>query len=200
MKCGAVALTALVSCSMSLGCASDTHTTKTRRTATSAVLPPVVMARPFYGDRMGSPFLPRGTVVPSKDLGERVFVDAKRGFALANMPQKTYPAATTNGGKVWHIDGPLFHVAAAQAPLAVTVVGAVPPDTYFAYGGGDVIDISTDGGAHWWIAWLTALAVAPGQQPHELFAVALRSVNGNLRVYRSTDGGRRWYLTHSYIY
>src|ERR1700712_4775928 len=42
-----------------------------------------------------------GTRVKSSRLGQRVFVDAQHGFALAAGEQAEYPAATTNGGKTW---------------------------------------------------------------------------------------------------
>ena len=43
-----------------------------------------------------------GTAVRSNELvGQRVFVDAAHGFALASVGQAQYPAATSNGGRTW---------------------------------------------------------------------------------------------------
>src|ERR1700683_5267253 len=47
-----------------------------------------------------------GAKVTSRNLGQRVFVNASDGFALASVGQAQYPAATTNGGKTWKTDGP----------------------------------------------------------------------------------------------
>ena len=51
--------------------------------------------------------------------GQRVFTDAKHGFALASVGSADYPVATADGGKTWKTDGPALHLDAAQAPLAV---------------------------------------------------------------------------------
>src|SRR5437764_6497034 len=68
--------------------------------------------------------LAQGTLVSSATLGQRVFTDALNGFALANTGGAQYPAATSDGGVTWRTDGPALHVNAAQAPLAVTNIGA----------------------------------------------------------------------------
>ncbi|MGH2882757.1 MAG: hypothetical protein ACRDPA_08705, partial [Solirubrobacteraceae bacterium] len=97
--------------------------------------------------------LARGsTVNASKIFGNRVFTDAKRGFALVQSGQAQYPAATTDGGKTWKTDGPALHLNAAQAPLAVVDIGAAGTKTIFAWGTGQVIDTTSDGGAHWYRA------------------------------------------------
>ncbi len=62
--------------------------------------------------------LPPGSPVRSSALGLRVFVNAKDGFALANVgvgQQAIYPAASLDGGRSWHIDGPQLWVSAADA-------------------------------------------------------------------------------------
>src|SRR5246500_961907 len=72
---------------------------------------------------------PGSKVSGSKIFGQRVFVDATHGFALVDTGQAQYPAASTDGGKTWKTDGPALHLNAAQAPLAVTQIGAAgrPP-------------------------------------------------------------------------
>jgi hypothetical protein len=145
-----------------------------------------------------SPLSPRGTIVSSSKLGVRVFVNAKSGFALATLTKgggATYPAATVNGGKSWRIDGSEFHVAAADAPDVVTQLGVASPATYFAYGGpagGNSVDVSADGGKHWWRAYLGGAVYAvvssvAAPRAHEL--IAFTHLPG---VYVSADGGRHW--------
>jgi photosystem II stability/assembly factor-like uncharacterized protein len=148
----------------------------------------------------------RGTPVPPADLGVRVFVDANRGFSLADLRNgETYPAQTVDGGRTWRIDGPVFHVPAANGAAVVTQAGAAPPDTYFAFGGGSVVDVTTDAGRHWWIAPLgeDILGVVPGTSPQHLIAVVHDSGGTSTSklttvVYLSPDGGRHWHRIDSF--
>ncbi len=147
--------------------------------------------------------LKRGAVVSSSRLGVRVFPSSGRGFALATVANVTYPAATVDGGRTWKIDGPPFHLPAAQAPLVVTQVGA-SKSTYFAWGGpggGNVADVSPDGGKHWWGASLGGIVlsvvatfnghlVASIQNP-----VGTKGLQSSNWVYVSKDGGRHWRLS-----
>jgi photosystem II stability/assembly factor-like uncharacterized protein len=141
--------------------------------------------------------------VPGTDLGLRVFVDANRGFSLAELRNgETYPAQTLDGGRKWRIDGPVFHIPAANGAAVVTQAGAARPETYFAFGGGSVVDVTTDAGRHWWIAALgeDVLSIVPGTSPHHLIAVAQDSLDASTSrvatvVYRSRDGGRHWHRT-----
>jgi hypothetical protein len=187
------------------GCGSSAPTSTTHRAAAAKVSPPeTVTARPL-GPRQGILTIRRGTVVRSNDLSVRVFLDGRRGFALADLEHgETYPAATVDGGKTWRIDGPVFHIPAANGPAVVTLVGAARPRTYFAFGGGgSVVDLTTDGGVHWWSAFLgdDVLSVVPGTNPHHLIAVVQ---NGGPKVatvvYISTDGGRHWRRSDHYAY
>ena len=88
-------------------------------------------------------------------VGQRVFVNATHGFALVDSGQAQYPAATADGGKTWKTDGPALHLDAAQAPLAVVDVGTAGRNTVFAWGTGQVIDTTSDGGKHWYRALFT---------------------------------------------
>jgi len=139
-----------------------------------------------------------GTVVRSADLGQRVFTDAEHGFALASVGQAQYPAATSNGGTTWKTDGPALHIDAAQAPLSVVDIGAASQKTVFAYGSGQVIDATSDGGAKWYGALFQGLvmAVVPGASGHLVaFVDASTSGGGSSGVtwqYVSKDGGRSW--------
>ena len=143
--------------------------------------------------------LRRGTIVRSAALGVRVFPDARHGFALASVAQGEYPATTTNGGGTWRINGPVLHVDAAQAPLAVLDVGAVSRSTYFACCGAQVIDITSDGGKHWWQSLFSGLVMAVvSRGDGRLIAFTQGQASGSgvqaiNRVYVSTDGGRHWH-------
>ena len=139
----------------------------------------------------------------------RIFVDASRGFALARVPNgELYPAQTLNGGRTWRIDGPVFYVPAAQGPSATAWVGAEPPRTYFAYGQGSVVNITTDGGKHWRAAFLgdDVLSVTPGTKPNHVIAVVQDFASGEgtsitVKVtYVSKDGGRRWHKAKGFVY
>jgi hypothetical protein len=138
-----------------------------------------------------------GTKVGSRGLGQRVFVNAKDGFALGAVGQAQYPAASTDGGATWKTTGPALHVNAAQAPLSVTHVGAAGRRTYYYFGSGQVVDATGDGGKHWWRAFLgdVVLAVVPGPSG-ELVAIAQKALGtGNTAatwVYVSKDGGKVW--------
>jgi hypothetical protein len=137
-----------------------------------------------------------GAKVSSAKLGQRVFVNASDGFALASVGQAQYPAATTNGGKTWKTDGPALHINAAQAPLAVTSIGASSRSTAFAYGSGQVIDTTSDGGKKWYGALFngTAMAVVPGPSGHLVAFIdeSSGSTAGVTYQYVSKNGGRSW--------
>ncbi len=137
--------------------------------------------------------------VSSRDLfTNRVFIDAKVGFALANVGNAQYPAVSRDGGRTWRIDGPQVHVDAADGPEAVGYVGAAAPRTFFAYGS-SAVDVTTDGGTTWWEALpgeLVTAVVAPF--PGLLVTYVQQSVSNdhvNPAVtweYVSRDGGRHW--------
>jgi hypothetical protein len=145
--------------------------------------------------------------VGSRTLGVRVFPNARHGFALANVNDGQYPAATASGGAKWRIDGPVLHVNAAQAPLVVTQVGAAAPATYFAWagpGGGNAVDVTTDAGKHWRQALLPGvpLAVVHSGQLSAFVQVPTTSSatpKAEIWVYVSKDGGRHWHYTNRFI-
>jgi hypothetical protein len=158
--------------------------------------PRTVTARPI---RPRPNTLRKGTRVPATDLfGVRAFPNATHGFALAAVGEAQYPAATVDGGRTWRTDGPALHVSAAQAPLSVVDAGAANQHTFFAFGGGQVVDVTGDAGKHWWRALLgdAVLAVAPFG--NRLVAVAQDGTGNGLTaltvVYVSRDGGRHWHL------
>jgi hypothetical protein len=140
-----------------------------------------------------------GTSVRASSLGQRVFPNASRGFALADVGGAQYPALSVNGGRTWKTNGPALHLNAAQAPLVVVDVGATNAHTFFAFGGGQVVDVTSDGGTTWWRASLgdVVLAVVP-RISGGLVAIAQNATgsgsNAATVVYVSTDGGRHWKL------
>ena len=144
-----------------------------------------------------------GTPVDSARLRTRVFADAKHGVALFNnLAGETFPATTIDGGRVWRVAGPVLHAPAAQGALAVTQVGTDGPGTYTAFGDGSVVDVTNDGGKHWWRAALgdeVPAVIASGRQliafAQEQEPSARETLHAVVWVYRSTDGGRVWHAT-----
>lgn len=136
---------------------------------------------------------PGGTVASGKVTGQRIFTTASRGFALATVGQADYAVTTTDGGKTWKTDGPALHVAALQAPLSVSFIGAVNRNVVFAWGGGQVIDTTNDGGKTWYRALFAVgspVAVVHDFAGHLLAFV--QSSGSSTVKYVSKDGGRTW--------
>jgi hypothetical protein len=144
-----------------------------------------------------------GTSVDAKRLTDRVFADARHGFALFDdLAGETFPVTTVDGGRVWRIAGPVLHAPAAQGALAVTQVGTAGPGRYMAFGDGSVVDATNDGGKHWWRAALgdeVPAVIASGGQliafAQEQEPAARESLHAVVWEYRSTDGGRIWHAT-----
>jgi photosystem II stability/assembly factor-like uncharacterized protein len=136
-----------------------------------------------------------GSHIASRDVvGQRTFTNARRGFALATAGEADYPVATTDGGKTWKTNGPALHLHAAQAPLAVIFIGAVNRRTVFAWGGGQVIDTTNDGGKTWYRALFTSgFPVAVVHDPSGHLLAFISSGTGSSTVeYVSKNGGRTW--------
>jgi hypothetical protein len=145
--------------------------------------------------------LARGsTVGASKIFGNRVFTNANHGFALVDTGQAQYPAATADGGKTWRTDGPALHLDAAQAPLAVIYLGAASRKTIFAWGTGQVIDTTSNGGKQWYRALFFGLPVAVVKNPQgHLVAFVDGETSGSASPlqYVSKDGGKTWRLDNT---
>jgi hypothetical protein len=140
----------------------------------------------------------RGTLVPARYVEARSFADPRYGFGLANVPDgEGFAAVTSDGGKTWQINGPVFFAPAADGAAGVSYTGIASPRLYFAYGS-SAVDVTTDGGRQWWSAFLGEVVLAVVAQPGKLVAVVQQTPSGNgsmtadTRVYVSTDGGRRW--------
>jgi photosystem II stability/assembly factor-like uncharacterized protein len=184
-----VVVTAAVLGLSSLGVAAAS----THGTAAAAAAKPPQTVRATRVTRQPGTLAPGSNVRPAAVVGQRVFTDAKHGFALASPGNADYPVATSNGGKTWKTNGPALHLDAAQGPLAVTFVGAVSRKTLFAWGGGSAIDVTSDGGKHWYRALFQSspVAVVPDLEGHLVAFVA--PFNGSAAWhYLSKDGGRTW--------
>jgi hypothetical protein len=172
--------------------------------ASSPSTPATVTATAMASTDKGSNFAHRGNTVHAAQLTIRSFVNANDGFALASVGEAQYPANTTDGGKAWRIDGPHFHVNAANAPDVVTRTGVVGSSTYFAYGGGgNTVVVSSDAGNHWWRAYFSGspLTVEPtagsGKQP--ALVTIVEDNPGKFLAYVSTDGGHHWQLHKGWV-
>jgi hypothetical protein len=179
-----------------VGVAAATPTVSPRPPAptVNAIAPPTVTATPIA--RAPNTLRP-GHVVRSSTLGHRVFVDNTHGFALANVSNAQYPAATVNGGRTWRLNGPALHLNAAQAPLSVCEVGALDRRNYWAEGcGGQVVDTTNDGGKHWWRSLfeggVLSVVSSGGRLLVFLESFTPASTSATIQVYASTDKGRNW--------
>jgi hypothetical protein len=163
--------------------------------ARAAAVPPAA-ERTLDGKLLDDPpaTLRTGTIVRARSLSKRVFVSSRNGFALASVGQAQYPAVTSNGGKTWRTDGPALHLDAAQAPLAVSEVGALNSRVYFAAGGGEVVDATPDGGRHWYQTLFSGGVIGVIPSSGKLLAViaGFATTPVSTWVYGSSDGGKTW--------
>ena len=197
LKPAAAALVALASSAIVVGVSSASHRSAA---AVAASSPPATVTATQIPPSPAPTFLQPGKIVSSSKLGVRVFVNGKDGVALntgQSLNGVSYPVDTVNGGKTWRIDGPELHVPAANGPDVVTQVGAGSPATYFAYGGpagANSVDVSADGGKHWYRAFLGGVVGAVVDSNRELFAFT-----GAPGAYYSKDGGRVWHYNKSFF-
>jgi hypothetical protein len=176
--------------------------------ATALALPAASAAAPTVKGTVLAPrpqTAPIGTSLPNRRVGVRAFLGARFGVALGSGAGAQYPVRTTDGGRTWHTDGPALHINAANAPFSVTTVSAASRSVQYAYGDGQVADVTSNGTARrptWRVALFqgTVLAIVPSVQPHALVALVQLFGPHNPTVrYRSSDGGRTWHLTTSAI-
>jgi hypothetical protein len=164
----------------------------------SALLKPprVLIAKQLRARPQAKPF---GSVLKRSDIyPSRVFAGADDGFALSVVGTAGYPVRTTDGGRIWRINGPQFHIDAADAPEDVSAVGIVNSHSYYAYGS-EAADVTTNSGRTWWETFMgegvAAVVTAPnGQLLAYVYGQASHSDPGKSVVwqYVSSDGGRRW--------
>jgi hypothetical protein len=150
-----------------------------------------------------------GERVSAATLDIRVFEDARHGWALAFVGNAQYPALTADGGVTWRIAGPALHVDAAQGGAGVGQIdvpsphtGPVDDSTAFAWGGvtpDPVVDVTLDGGHHWWSTLLPGTVLFVGNKGRELVANVYGTVAGSgsgAWAYVTRDG-RHWSLLGS---
>jgi hypothetical protein len=146
--------------------------------------------------------MPVGSVIKHSDIyPTRVFAGSDDGFALAVARTATYPARTTDGGHVWKVNGPRFHIDALDGPEDVSAIGIVNSHSRYAYGS-EAVDVTSNSGKTWWETFMgngvAAVVTGPKRQLLAyVYGPAGRSHPDQSVVwqYISTDGGRRW--THS---
>ena len=139
--------------------------------------------------------------VPRED--RRLFLDSRDGVALVSVHDEAMPVRTTDGGRVWRIDGPgLFTENAADAAIVVDDLDAQDASTFYAFGGGNVVDITSDGGRVWRQATFQGLEVSVSPVAKGLAAYVDQSDNTGSRSltiqFYTTDGGRSWRVIKGY--
>lgn len=141
-----------------------------------------------------------GSPVPRSDVTATVSDSGKLKLGLATIPSstQTYPAVSRNGGVTWEIDGPMFHVDAAQAASVVGSAGALRPHGAYFWGrGGNVIWITHDSGSHWSTVAFAAGVYRVSESKGTLEAVAFGSQTNHASaiqrfLYTSVDAGTSW--------
>lgn len=141
--------------------------------------------------------LPVGSRVRNGGVQQRrTFIGESFGVTLGHDSSgAVYPVQTGNGGRSWHTDGPALWVPAADAPLTVSTVTASTRSLQYAYGGGQVVDVTKGGGPTWRRATFpgTVEAVVPGTRRNSLIAYVVPGTRGGSpQQYVTTNGGISW--------
>jgi hypothetical protein len=169
----------------------------------SRYLPGTIHAVPM---RPGSPpgvvSIPAGTAVSAADIGARAATAGHVVFGLADQGTdfgEVWPAISTDSGKRWRIDGPLFFYAAANAAAGTDRIGARNGDMAWAWGwGGTFVKVTADRGRHWLLADFPAGVDTVTWQDGQLYVRALghQTATGQFQtfLYISPDNGRTWTL------
>jgi hypothetical protein len=148
----------------------------------------------------GKVFKRSGSAKPGTKVaggGLRILAGATGGWKLVSFQQAEYAAATTDGGKTWRIASPALHINAADAPQSVTQIGARSAKVAYAFGAGQVTDVTSNGGKTWYQALFqgTVAAIVPGSASNRLVAyVAGFTASSPTLQYISTNGGKTWKL------
>ena len=134
--------------------------------------------------------------------GRRVYVSARDGFTLVDVRGGLVPARTTDAGKVWQVDGPSLYIpGAADSANTINNFDAQTPSLFYAYGGGNVVDITSDGGRVWRQAIFQGLQVGVLPVQHGLLAYVeyfstAHPHKSSIRRFLTTNGGRDWHLVN----
>jgi hypothetical protein len=179
------------------GAGAGAAATRTATTTPTATTVTATMIRVQNGT------LPVGAQIPNNQINaRRTYFGNSFGIALAHDKQGAfYPVQTGNGGLRWRTDGPALFLPTADAPLVVNTVTAATKTLQYAYGGGgQVVDVTRDGGPQWRSAIFdgTVMAVAPGIATNELVAF-VNNGQGVTWQYVTRDGGLTWTFFPRYI-
>jgi hypothetical protein len=168
--------------------------------------PPIPMAPTLHATLMPETvsvdFVPTGTVVPRTDVFATASASQMVLFGLAELPLvpgATYPVISTDSGGSWRVDGPRFHINAADGPDQTGSIGVLGPDGAYAWGeGGNVVKVTTDGGMQWWETGFSYGVKSVNLTDKTLSVIALgnQTSNGLCEDFRyvSNDAGRTWSL------
>jgi len=145
---------------------------------------------------------PVGTLVPHSDVVVTASDNRQLRFGLAmysSSGDATYPAVSNDAGSTWRIDGPLFHIDAAQGASVITNVGSLGADGAYYWGrGGNAVWVTTDGGSHWWLTGFSYGVNRVTASHGTLRTVALgeQIKGGEIEsfLYASNDSGHTWEL------
>jgi hypothetical protein len=197
---------------LTCGCSSAPAVTRARALGThqqlaaaaaSTGMPTTIRAVPMQpGSPPGVVYIRAGTPVSSADIGARAATSGDVVFGLADQGSDlgaVWPAISTDAGKHWRIDGPLFYFSAAQGPSVTDSIGAQNPDIAWAWGaGGNFVKVATDRGHRWWKADFPAGVDTVTWQDGCLQVRALGNTTpaGQFQtfLYISADNGRTWTL------
>lgn len=144
-----------------------------------------------------------GSQIPNHQINaRRTYFGNSWAVTLGHDRQgAVYPVQTGNGGRRWRTVGPALWVPAADAPNAVNTVTAATRSLQYAYGGGgQVVDVTRDGGPQWRRATFdgTVLAVSPGIRKNELVAF-INNGAGTTWQFVTRNGGATWAYFPRYI-
>jgi hypothetical protein len=147
--------------------------------------------------------LPVGTRLPGSRIGISTYIGASFGVALGAGSQAQYPVQTGNGGRTWRTDGPALHIDAANAPFSVSTVSAATKKLQYAYGSGQVVDVTSGGGPTWRSALFdgVVMAVVPAAGRKNTLIAFVDEATGSNQAkattyqYVTRDGGRTWHLS-----
>jgi hypothetical protein len=144
-----------------------------------------------------------GSQIPGNQVNaRRTYFGNSFGVAIGHDREgAVYPDQTRNGGLRWRTDGPALFLPTADAPDAVdTVTGATKTLQYAYGGGGQVVDVTRDGGPTWRRATFdgSVLGVAAGTATGELVAF-VNNGSGTTWQYVTRDGGLTWTYFPRYL-
>jgi hypothetical protein len=137
-----------------------------------------------------------GSQIPNNQVNaRRTYFGNSFGVTLGHDRQgAVYPVQTGDGGLRWRTDGPALFLPTADAPDAVDTVTAATKTLQYAYGGGgQVVDVTSNGGSTWRRAIFNGvvLGVSPGIATNELVAF-VNNGSGATWQYVTRNGGQTW--------